>query len=116
MRWEDNLVQNLSLTLKSDVLFYTINENGFNLTESYTIKAGSPISRNVGTWNRIDGLVIPEPNVWERRSNLGQISLDICVVGNAFLLKVNKPKETQYRGFCKFYIIFTWWLQLFDLL
>ena len=103
MRLEDSLEQNLSLALNSDVLLYTINSNGFNLTEFYTIKAGSPISREVGTWDRTDGLVIPEPNIWERRSNLGQVSMEICVppLANIFLIKVDNSKETHNWAFCK---------------
>ena len=93
MRWEDSLAQNLSLTLNSDVLFYSPNENGFNLTEFNSIKAGSPFSREVGTWDGIDGLVIPEPSIWERRSNLGRVTMDMCVLGNNFLMKVNKSLE-----------------------
>ena len=117
MRWEDGLVQIMSLTIKSDVLFYTINENGFKLTECYTIKAGAPIYRNVGAWDRIDGLVIPEPNIWQRRSNLGQVSMEICVapVGtNIFLIRVHN--STQKQAFCKLYIIITRRLQLLDLM
>ena len=117
MRWEDGLVQIMSLTIKSDVLFYTINENGFKLTECYTIKAGAPIYRKVGAWDRIDGLVIPEPNIWQRRSNLGQVSMEICVapVGtNIFLIRVHN--STQKQAFCKLYIIITRRLQLLDLM
>ena len=101
IRWEEGLEQNMSLTLNSDVLFYGTNENGFNLTEWYTIKAGSLISRKVGTWDRIDGLVIPEPNIWERRSNLNRVPMEICVApngSNTFLMKVSKPKETKMHA------------------
>ena len=101
IRWEEGLEQNMSLTLNSDVLFYGTNENGFNLTEWYTIKAGSLISRKVGSWDRIDGLVIPEPNIWERRSNLNRVPMEICVAPNGtntFLMKVNKHKETKIHA------------------
>ena len=104
IRWEDILLQNLSLNLNSDVIFYTTTENGFNLTESYTIKAGSPISHSVGTWDRDDGLVIPETSIWERRSNLFGVSIDAAVMsGNSFLMKVSNLKGIQEWAFCNFY-------------
>ena len=104
MRWDDRLLKNLchTLTLDSEVLFYSQNENGFNLTECYTIKAAGPFSRKVGTWDRIDGLVIPEPNIWERRSNLGGTAIKICVMGNTFLMKANIFEGIKNRAFCYF--------------
>ena len=91
------------LKLNSNVMFYTINGNySVDLSEFYTIKAGPQISRKVGTWNRSHGLLIPEPNIWERRSNLGGISLETCVTrSGGFLMKVNlDSKEKQKQAFC----------------
>ena len=102
VRWEDSLEQNLILSVKSDVLFYSSNENGFSLKELYAIKADSPTSKEVGTWDWINGLVIPEPNIWERRANLSRVRMKICVLGNTFLLRVNTSKETKYQAFCNF--------------
>ena len=104
LNWDASLAgQNMLLKLNSNVLFYTIIGNdSVDLTEFYTIKAGPQISRQVGTWNRSHGLLIPEPNIWERRSNLGGISMDTCVIGSTgFLMKVNlDPKEIQKQAFC----------------
>ena len=94
IRWEDSIEQNLSLTLNSDVLFYSPNRNGFSLREFYTIKKESAMSREVGTWNLANGLVIPEPNIWERRANFGRVLMKIGVMGSTFLMRVNTTKET----------------------
>ena len=96
MRLENILAQKPSLNLNSDVVFYTSDETGFALTEWYNIKESSVISHNVGTWDRIDGLVLPEKSIWERRSNLQGVSLDIAVVfGYSFLMKVDNFEENQ---------------------
>ena len=107
LRWDESLVwQNMSLKLNSNVLFYTINGNdSVDLSESYTIKAGPLISHEVGNWNRSHGLLILEPNIWERRTNLRGVSLETCVTASSgFLMNVNlDTKETHKQAFCKFY-------------
>ena len=95
IRWEDVSFQNLSLNLNSDVIFYTNNGSGFNLTEIYSFKAGSPIIRSVGAWDRKHGLMIPEMSIWDRRSNLLGVPMNIGVLGGlSFLMRVNTSRET----------------------
>lgn len=93
MRLENILATMLSFNLNSDVVLYSTNKTGFTLTECYSIKEGSPISHFVGTWNRKDGLVLPEKSIWERRSNLLGVSMDVVVgCGYSFLMKVNNSE------------------------
>ncbi len=65
-----------NLRLDSKLFFYEDDAVGdFVIKEKYAIKSGPAITQVVGTWNETAGLDIPEPNVYERRSNLRGVSL-----------------------------------------
>ena len=110
LSWDEGFVGLMSLKLNSNVLFYTVNGNdSMDLSELYTIKAGPLISREVGTWDRSTGLMISEPNIWERRSNLGGVSMKTCVTnGSTFIMRVSLDSEEAqaHWHFASFLILF----------
>ncbi len=69
----------LSARLDSRVFYYTWEGDGFVVEEDYSIsvKGGPVVTQHVGSWNATSGMVsMDEPNVWERRSDLGGITLN----------------------------------------
>ena len=60
------------LRLRLDSLLFSFEFVGdlVILYEIYSIKSGPPIVRELGTWNPNTGLYIPEPKMWQRRSDL----------------------------------------------
>jgi ABC-type amino acid transport substrate-binding protein len=62
---------NLTLRLDSRLFYYQSHENdSFALFELYAIKGGPSIDRQIGLWSPHQGLVMPTPNIWDRRANL----------------------------------------------
>ncbi len=63
-----------SLNLRLDSQLYTYYEDhasgGFKIRELYSLKRGPMLIQEVGYWSPLDGLVVPVPNAWKRRSNL----------------------------------------------
>ena len=51
------------------------NDTHVTLDEVYRVKRGRLVRRPFGTWTKRFGLRIPEPNMWERRNNLGGVVL-----------------------------------------
>ncbi len=52
--------------------------NSFELRETYAIRgilSSSVVTQEFGRWSEKDGLVVPSPVIWERRSNLRGILL-----------------------------------------
>ena len=63
-----------SLRLDSKIYTYAPVENSTVIREMYEIK-GKLITTNVATWNESIGLSVPIPNIWERRNDLGGLTL-----------------------------------------
>ncbi len=61
--------------LDSQVFYFQTSVNIITLHESYTIKSTIAITRSFGTWSKSQGLNIPNPNIWRRRSDLNGIRL-----------------------------------------
>ena len=78
--------EDLSLSLDIDSNFYSIEKNA-NTSESITVLEGYRKARNqaytvqsVATWSENRGLEIPQPEKYERRSNLSGVSLDVAAL------------------------------------
>ena len=64
------------LSLQSHLLTYEAHERGLAIYETYSIKSDVLARRNAfGHWTQADGLVVPNPVKWERRSNLTGVIL-----------------------------------------
>ncbi len=77
MDWSTFKSLNLHLRLDTNVVIYeeTMNGDGFNLSDIYAIKSRPQIKEQIGTWHNSAGLKVPVPNVLERRTNLGGVTL-----------------------------------------
>jgi hypothetical protein len=60
----------LELRLDTRLFYYHGHDSLFKLFELYAIKGGSSITRQIGSWTPNRGLIVTNPNIWERRANL----------------------------------------------
>ncbi len=73
----ETVSSNLPLTLESNLLafeFDNVTEN-VNISEIYSIKSNNERRNHFGYWNTQEGLAVPEPVIWERRSDLSGVTL-----------------------------------------
>ena len=63
----------LDLKLDSHVIFYENTEDTYNLTDIFSVKGGTPIVLELGTWEKGHGVILKEKiNRWDRRTDLFQ--------------------------------------------
>ena len=68
--------RDLHLRLDSIVFLYSTNgSENWVLREIYGIKGLTQRSNQVGEWSENEGLIVPQPYIYERRKNLSGISL-----------------------------------------
>ena len=71
----------LGLRLDSRLFSYSLqNDKRVALLEHYAIKGGPVIEQRVGLWTLDQGLVIFEPFIWRRRSDLHRVTLSNVVL------------------------------------
>ena len=82
---DTRVLESLDLRLDGKHYFYYLNSTSLDesiiVEEIYKVKAG-PIVRNLYTeWNAVDGFkwLTKEPYIWERRKNLGGITLKTVI-------------------------------------
>ena len=65
---------NLTLALNTRLFVLEEEDSLMRVEEVYAVK-GMPINKIVGSWNETAGLVIDEPNIWKRRTDLNGVTL-----------------------------------------
>ncbi len=74
----ENQLQNLPLSLKSNFLTFCSSEASFEVTETFkinSIKSHILKENYFGNWTFEGGLTVPNPRLWERRSDLSGVEL-----------------------------------------
>jgi ABC-type amino acid transport substrate-binding protein len=84
----------LNLRLDSRLFYYQGHQNDkLTLVELYAIKGGPLIEREIGKWTSHHGLVVPNPNIWDRRANLMGTKLK-CTTMPGSILTIVKHDST----------------------
>ncbi len=67
----ESFSSNIGLRLDSSVYLYAKGTNDtLEISEVYSVKNISSVTRSVGSWSNSDGLVFHEESIWERRGDL----------------------------------------------
>ena len=69
-------IEALNLRLDSHVYLYEIENDTVLVDEVYAIKNGPKIQNEIGRFNETHGFTMDNENIWERRKNLGGITLE----------------------------------------
>ncbi len=77
MDWATFNRLNIPLRLDTNIVIIeeATNDGGFILSDIYAIKSGPPIKKQIGTWDHANRLKLAFPNVLERRTDLGGVTL-----------------------------------------
>ena len=73
MKQHDNV--DLQLRLDTNMIFCTPEGKGYTLSEKYAVKNGPVVDEYVGHWNMESGMHINTPLMWERRTDLMNVTL-----------------------------------------
>ena len=79
-------VEELQLNLDLDSEFFIAEKSTLDtvtVKEVYSIGNGLVV-KNIGTWSKLDGLKILQPDKYERRSNLSGVNLQVAVTKVSF--------------------------------
>ena len=93
-----NVMQNqdtlgLFLRLDTNIIFCTLEDSHFALTERYAVKEGTPAEKYIGNWNPESGLNIDIPLLWERRSDLRNVEVVDSVLEYSVVSQLFKNEE-----------------------
>ena len=87
----------LPLTLESNLLAFAVDDMSANISisELYSIKSSTKRKTYFGYWNLQEGLVVPEPVIWERRSDLSGVTLINTVLEWQPLITLGSNNDTS---------------------
>ena len=95
-------IPNPNVRLRLDTSIVQIEENGasdaYLLTESYSVKNGSAKINVYGYWSKNEGLSVKDPNLNERRRNLGGIQLRDAIMPYAKLTKIYLDSDGNIKS------------------
>ena len=85
----------LNLRLDTNIIFCKEEEATLKLFESYAIKRGPVITRQIGQWNSSSGLQITSPVLWERRSDLMRTQLTDNILPYSIVTQFDLNEEGE---------------------
>ena len=91
------------MTLATRLYYYSREESGVDIYESYKIHGIPLVTNAIGTWSAANGVKVSEPNIWERRSNLRGSSLRCATVTYPVLSKLTFGDDKQITGATGYY-------------
>ena len=83
----------MNFRLDTNILFCKNEGSYLALSESYAIKEGPTIKKQLGNWSTSSGLQIDVPMIWERRANLMNVQLTDTILPYAIVTRYDQNKE-----------------------
>ena len=88
----------LKLRLDTNIIFCTQEGRDYALTEKYAIKDGPIVEEYFGNWSSESGLKINSPLIWERRTDLMNITLIDSVLEYSVISMLSRSENGEIQG------------------